>query len=74
MGVRPMVDAAQSRPRAPEGRSEELADKLLLIGTLRSFGHRLLWAVQESQRRRAAIIVREYAHFVSPRSGRDHDV
>ncbi len=68
-----MVEAVQSRTRAPEGRSGELADKPLLIGTLRSFGRRLLWAVQESRRRRAAIIVREYAYLVPPRGGGDHD-
>ena len=68
-----MVDAVQPRAHAIEGISGKLASKQLLIGTLSAFGRRLLWAVQESRRRRAAIIVRKYAHLVPPRSGGDHD-
>lgn len=69
-----MVDAVQPHTHEVERSSGELAGKSLLIGTLRAFGCRLLWAVQESRRRRAAIIVRKYAHLVPPRSGGDHDV
>jgi hypothetical protein len=76
-----MVDAVQPRTRVVEDRSGESAGKRLLTGTLRACGRRLLWAAQElwcrreeSWRRRAAIVVRKYAHLVPPRSGGDHDV
>jgi hypothetical protein len=69
-----VVDVLQPRTRADEGSSEKLAGKPLLIGTLRACGRRLIWAVQEWRRRQAAILVREYAHLVPPRSGGDHDV
>jgi hypothetical protein len=69
-----MVDAVQPRTPAAEGSPGELAGKPLRIGKLRAFGRRLLRAVQESRRRRAAIIVRQYAHLVPPRCGGDRDV
>jgi hypothetical protein len=68
-----MVDAVQPCTR-DEGSSGTLVGNPLLIAMLRAFGRRLLWAVQESRRRRAAIVVQKYAHLVPPRSGGDHDV
>ncbi len=75
-----MVDAVQPRTCVVEDRSGELAGKPLVTGTLRACGRRLLWAVQElwrrreeSWRRRAAIVVRKFAHLVPPRSGGDRD-
>lgn len=71
-----MVDAVHPRMRADEGRSGTsggATTKPLLIGRLRAFARRLLWAMQESRRRQAAIIVKEWARRDPPRSDGDYD-
>lgn len=66
IGVSQMVDAVQPRRLAIEGISGEMTGSPSPIATLRAFARRLLLAMQESQRPRAAIVVRESAHLVPP--------
>ncbi len=67
-GASQSVDAADPRIRADDGSSGKLSSKLLLVVTLRALGRRLVWALHESRYRRAAIVLRECAHVLPPRS------
>jgi hypothetical protein len=72
-----MVDAVHPRMRADAGRpgtSRGVTARRRLFERLRAFARRLLWAMQESRRRQAAIIVKEWARRDPPRSDGDQSV